>query len=368
MTAIIYSIVKNLPSIFIGIIGIGFIIGFHELGHFIFCKIFKVKTPSFSIGFGPKLFSRQFGETLFSISAIPFGGYVEIAGIQEVGQGDQKEAGRRDEVSFATKPYYQKLLILSGGILFNVLLSYLIMILLFNMGAPKIALLNPDDIKPTIGKIIPGSAAETYGLQENDTILAVDHHDIRSSAELHKIIRGLADKEVSIKIERNQHVIHKNIKIGSIDYAGEKIGKIGIDFATSFDAPVNPLKSFIEGIKTVNKLLVKTVQQYISLFKNKMYQAVGGPLMMISEVSNSTKHGLRMFLLLLVIINLNLAVLNLIPLPILDGGQILFTTIEAIIRRPIPEQIRMGVHYICWILAIGLTIFLSYKDIFRFLK
>jgi regulator of sigma E protease len=112
-------------------------------------------------------------------------------------------------------------------------------------------------------------------------------------------------------------------------------------------------------------MLFKTFDLYLSLFKNRLYHSVGGPIMMISEVSNSAKHGFKMFLLLLVIINLNLAILNLIPIPILDGGQILFTTIEAIIRRPIPESIRITIHYICWILAIGLTLYLSCKDLFK---
>jgi len=97
-----------------GILGIGFLIGIHEFGHFLFCKLFKIRTPSFSIGFGPKIFEKQIGETLFKISAIPFGGYVEIAGSAEVGQGEQKEAYAKDEYSMAVKPYWQKMLVMAG--------------------------------------------------------------------------------------------------------------------------------------------------------------------------------------------------------------------------------------------------------------
>ena len=368
MANILYSIMTNLPLILAGIIGIGFVIGFHELGHFIFCKIFKVQTPSFSIGFGPKLFSKKIGETLFSLSAIPFGGYVEIAGIQEVGQGDQKEAGRRDEHSFATKPYYQKLLIMSGGILFNIILAYFLMTLLFGLGAPKIPMLDADSIIPTISKVTPESAAEKYGLQINDTILAVDQKKIKSSQELHDIIKNMADQATTITVERAGKTITFPLTVGTINTASIKIGQLGVQFAQTFEKPVSLLKAIPQSFITVNKLLVKTFQQYLALFKDKMYGSVGGPLMMISAVSNSAKDGFRAFLLLLVIINLNLAILNLIPIPILDGGQILFTTIEAIIRRPIPENIRLGIHYVCWILAIILTIWLSCHDIFRFLK
>lgn len=368
MANFIYSIITNLPIILIGIIGIGFIIGFHELGHFIFCKIFKVKTPSFSIGFGPKIFSKKIGETVFSLSAIPFGGYVEIAGNQEVGQGEQKEAYSQNEDSFAVKPYYQKLLIMSGGILFNILLSYLLMIVLFGLGAPKIPMLNADSIIPTISRITPNSAAEKYGLRENDTILMINQNEIKSSQELHNTIKYMADKEAIVTIARDGKNLNISLTVGSTGSGSEKTGQLGIQFASSFEQPVSFLKAINKGFKTVNLLIIKTIQQYIGLFKNKLYGSVGGPLMMISAVSNSAKDGLRAFLLLLIIVNLNLAILNLIPIPILDGGQILLTTIEAIIRRPIPENIRIGIHYVCWILAIILTIWLSYNDIFRFLK
>lgn len=362
---IIYSIIQNLPLILIGIVGVGLVVGFHELGHFTFCKIFRVKTPSFSIGFGPKLLNKQIGDTLFSISAIPFGGYVEIAGIQEVGQGEQKDAFRRDEFSFSEKPYYQKLLILSGGILFNIIMAYFIMVILFSIGAPKSPLLSDNTIPPVIGKIIPGLAAEKYGLKENDKIIEIDEKAVLSSLELNTLVKSMANKPANLTIERSLEKIHIPITIGSINQGNQEIGQIGIEFAPAFSDPVPVYQSVIKAFSATNQMLVSTFKQYLSLFKDRLYGSVGGPIMMISEVSKSAKHGFRIFLLLLVIINLNLAVLNLIPIPILDGGQIFFTTIEAIIHRPIPEVIRIGVHYVCWVLAILLFIYLSYKDLLK---
>src|SRR5438876_2487139 len=92
----------------IALLGIGFIIAFHEFGHFLFCKLFNIRTPSFSVGFGPRLISKRIWDTEFSLSLMPIGGYVEIAGAQEVGQGEQLEAASTDEHSFKTKPWYQK--------------------------------------------------------------------------------------------------------------------------------------------------------------------------------------------------------------------------------------------------------------------
>lgn len=362
---ILYTLIKNLPAILIGFIGVGVIIGFHELGHFIFCKIFRVKTPSFSIGFGPQLFKKRIGETEFSLSAIPFGGYVEIAGMEEVGQGEQKEASRRDHLSFNTKPYYQKMLILSGGILFNILMAYIIMVVLFSIGAPKVHLLSPDSIAPVIGKIVSGSAADINGLKEGDTILAVNHNNIQSSRDLNQIIQDKAGHDITLMIQRDGQIVHTNLTVDSVQQGDHQIGQLGIQFAPDFMAPTSFLQAIKSSFVSVNQILIKTALQYKSLFQNRLYQSVGGPIMLISEVVNSAKHGFKMFLLLLVLVSLNLAILNLIPIPILDGGQILFTTIEAIIGRSIPEKIRLGIHYICWVAAIILVLYLSYKDLFK---
>ena len=260
--AIIYAIVKNLPIIMLGIIGIGFIIGFHELGHFAFCKLFKVKTPSFSIGFGPQLIKKKIGETTFSLSAIPFGGYVEIAGIQEVGQGDQKEAKRQDQFSFATKPYYQKLLVLSGGILFNILISYFIMMLLFGMGVPKTSFLDSDSISPKIGSILKGSAAKQYGLEEGDTILAVDKEHVNSSSELIDIIQKMGGEKTTLLIQRNNQTLHKDIEVGFVESNGTKTGQLGIQFAPAFAEPVSFFESIPAGFHATNKMLVKMFNQF----------------------------------------------------------------------------------------------------------
>ena len=131
------ALITSLPFFIAGGLGFGFLVGFHELGHFLFCKLFGVKTPSFSIGFGPQLLKKKIGDTVFTLSAIPFGGYVEIAGSEEPGQGEQKESKSLAPDSFAVKPYYQKMLIIAGGILFNLIFAYAAVILVMAIGAPE---------------------------------------------------------------------------------------------------------------------------------------------------------------------------------------------------------------------------------------
>src|SRR3989337_3503088 len=135
----------------VGILGIGFIIAFNEFGHYIFSRAFVIRVPTFSIGFGPRLLTKKIGETEFTLSAIPLGGYVDLS---------SPEGWEHDEYSFTKRPYYQKLLVMLGGIGFNIIFAYFAFTLLFMTGIPKTRMLFPINAKPIIASIAPGSPAE----------------------------------------------------------------------------------------------------------------------------------------------------------------------------------------------------------------
>jgi len=363
------QLLKSAFFIFVGIFGIGILIGFHELGHFVFCKIFNISTPSFSIGMGPQLIKKKIGETTFSISAIPLGGYVEIAGMAEVGQGEQKESGRKDRYSFASKPYYQKLLVLSGGIIFNLILAYAIFIALFMFGIPKTPILFPEDVPAIIGTVTPGSAAEKYQLKPNDKIVAINNKAISSVIELNKTLQELPSQNISLVIEREGQQVPLELVTDSRTSNGKQIGALGISFhdtgALKELAPLSFIESIKQGIKATNKCIALTFTAFKSIFQERKMDGLGGPLLVISETIKGIKKGVKIFLIMLAFISINLAILNLIPVPIMDGGQILFTTIEAIIHRSIPENIKLVIHYICWLGVIFLAIYLSIYDVVR---
>lgn len=347
-----------------GSAGIGFLIGFHELGHFIFCKLFKIRTPSFSIGFGPRLFERKIGDTVFALSAIPLGGYVEIAGAAEVGQGEQAEAHSNDQYSFAQKPYYQKMLVMAGGILFNLMFAYVTMIILFATGIPKSPLLYPKNGTTIIETIAPKSAAENAQLLPGDNIIAVNNQPINNNIEeLLNIIEPLADTEATVTIERASETLHMPITFASRTVGSRKIGVFGVGFVLQDIPAVSFKDAFNEGVHTVNTLIKNTFFMFKSMCVKKNINGVGGPLMVISETIKGAAKGAKIFFLLLAFISVNLAVLNMLPLPIMDGGQALFYTIEAIIRRPLPENVRLYIHYVCWVAIVILAVYLSIKDI-----
>lgn len=353
---------QQLFFILLGLFGMGFLIGFHELGHFLFAKLFKIRVPSFSLGFGPRLISKKIGETDFCFSLIPFGGYVEIAGAAEVGQGDQKEAHAIDEGSFASKPFYQQLLVLLGGIAFNLIFAYSAMILLFAAGIPKTPIIS----NAIISKVYTDSAAAKHALQPGDRILSINEENINNNLQkLQATIEPLALQQATIIIDRAGEKITKTIIIGSKQTETATIGTLGIelDFAPT---PAYPFFEAIQkGISECNNWIKKTFEGFSVLFSRKGVNNIAGPVMIIAMTTKGAAAGWQIYLLLLAIISINLAVLNFIPLPILDGGQILFYGIEAAIGRPLPYKIREYIHIVTWIMFIILFVYLTTQDVGR---
>jgi regulator of sigma E protease len=349
-----------------GILGITLLIFIHECGHFIMCKIFGVRTPSFSIGFGPKLISKKIGQTEFSISTIPFGGYVEIAGSAEVGQGEQKEAFARDAGSFAVRPFYQKFLIMSGGILFNFIFAYLVMVYVFACGLPKSEFLYPINAIPKIETIETGSPADKAGLKIGDLIIAANETALNGNTEkLLGILRDNGGKTISFLIERNGEQILLHVPLETKSAFGKTIGYLGTSFAMVAVPGIPFIKAIQRGIELTNHYIVATICMFKYIFAKRDMSNVGGPVMIIKATAQGASKGFKVFLLFLAIISINLAILNLIPLPIFDGGQIMIYGIEAIIGKSLPDKARLVINLTSWGLIMFLFIYVTIKDIWR---
>lgn len=369
-------ITKNIGLIIAGLIGFAFIIGFHELGHFLFCKLFGVRTPSFSIGFGPKLIAKKIGDTEFSISAIPLGGYVEIAGAAEMGQGEQKEANVQDAGSFAVKPWYQKALILLGGIFFNLAFAYFAVVLVFLAGAPKGSFLYPLNASSVVQSVEPESPAAHSGIKPGDTLIEIngitiptdnsERHAERIATAL-KSVRENPSKQIDIMVERDGNRTQIPLVIGTKDLLGTPVGYLGVSFTPQELPAFSLMTSIKQGIKTTNGWIVMTVSSFRHLFASRDTSQIGGPISILSAITMSAGQGIKIFLLLLALISVNLAILNLIPIPILDGGQLVFYTIEALAGRQLPIKVKEYIHIACWIAFLVLVVVLSAKDLARML-
>lgn len=357
-------------SIFIGIMGVQFVIAFHELGHWLFCKLFNIRTPSFSIGFGPRLFTKKIGDTTFALSAIPLGGYVEIAGAAEIGQGDQLEAFSNDQESFEQKPYYQKLLVMLGGILFNIIFAFTVFLSLWLFEMPKSLLFYPESSIPVIGEIRKDSPAEKFKLKIGQEITKFNSISITNTEQLLELIKKAPNQKVILTIKEQPD--SKN-SINTQEHTQEVIlGNIPGDLNTGSLGAIyeltNPAqaKNFIEAlVKSWNltiKVITRTAEGLLSAISRRSTEGMGGPLRLFSDASEHVSKGAGNLFLLLAIISIGLAVLNLIPLPIFDGGQVLTYSLEALLGRKLNETIKHNIHLVSWILVLILILYLTLKD------
>lgn len=365
MAAILTFVAEKFIPILLSIFGFGILIAVHEFGHLIFCKIFNIYVPSFSIGFGSKIFERQIGETTYRLAWIPFGGYVEIAGQEEIAQGEQKYAHDTSDRSYISKPFWQKVLVWLGGIGFNLIFAYITFIGLFMFSGNT-------QSRIKIGGIGKESPAAISGLHSGDEILAINNIDLAQLAEenpqeaqkvLLETIQANPDRTVSLLIQRENEQSTIPVKLGSRSISEDRtIGVMG----TSFPPIIRrlPIKeAFITGIETTNAWIVLIASSLINFFTQKSLAGAGGPVMIFAEGFKTAQHGIVAFLIFLAIMSVNLALFNLLPLGITDGGQLMFATIECIIRRPLPSKIRTVINIVSLGLFLFLAVYLTYKDI-----
>lgn len=357
----IAAIASKLLAIFYAVMGFCFLIVIHELGHFLFCKLFGVHTPTFSVGLGPKIYEKKIGDTNFCLSAIPLGGYCEVAGLVEVAQGEQEFASVEDETSFKTKTYWQKFLILMGGILFNIIFAYMAFIISFMIGKPK------SDIV-IIKSVSENSLAQKSGINKNDKIIRMGDSNINKSTNLLfkeiQNIQKLENVEYAITVERDG--LEKIIKIQfpKIEKGNAK-GRLGIEFDFQPSKETEKLsftQAITEGIKATHEWIFFTFYAIKNIFAQRTVRGAG-PVMIISESVKKAQQGFIYLLIFLAIISINLAIFNLLPFPILDGGQLLFATIERITGREIASQIKIIIFVASWALILIAFLFFTYNDI-----
>lgn len=358
------SIATKPVPVLLGLFGIGFLIAFHELGHYLMCRLFNIKTPTFSIGFGPRLFSKKWQGTEFTLSAIPLGGYVEIEGLAEVGQGEQKGAHSRAHDAFSAKPYYQKILVMIGGILFNMLFAYVGFTILYLTGIPKTRMLRRCHTTH-IEAVEPGSFAEKTGIRADDHIISIEvdgtSHEVDNDiAALSKLIHSSFD-HATLLIERDG-------KEKTITLAQPNESNLGISFMLVDIQPQGFFEAVSSAVASTNRLAYGTMASLMHAISNRDASSFGGPIALFKQSIGGAQEGLKIFLLLMILISVSLATLNLLPLPVFDGGQILFCTIEALARRELPIHVRTGIHIATWLLLVLFMLFMTHQDLCRIIN
>lgn len=351
------KITSIVSSIIASLVGITSIIVFHEFGHFIFCKLFGVYTPTFSIGIGKKLYTKMIGGTEFCISAGPLGGYVEIA-----------NEATEDQKGFNSINYLQKFLIMLGGIGFNMLFAYLAFTLLFYIGMPDSAFMPYENTTPTITTI--NSESINHHLKTGDIITSIDGININGKSELIKetINKTIStDKaELEISFIRNgkekKEILHLNPDKKPM------LLEDRLELTLQRKAPLTITQSITHSVTLTNFYIDAIFTSLKGIFTAKNAHALAGPIMTLASSTKIAQKGLKSLLIFLAIISINLGIMNLLPLPIFDGGQFVIFTIEMIIGREMSESVKEKIGAFSWFLILGLMIIFSIKDIYMLVQ
>lgn len=346
-------------TIIFAILVFSLIIFVHELGHFLAARMFKVKVLEFAIGMGPKIFSKEKNGTKYSLRAIPVGGFCAMEGEDEKSD---------DEGSFSSKPWYKRLVILAAGAFMNVVLGFIICLIMLSVTTS----MSKGIAIPEVASVVEGTDASTF-LKENDRIAKVGSSKINIVRDINFAMQQNGNKPIPVTVIRDGEKLTDEITPHKVSYDDGTEGYI-IGFSTKVKN-VNPIRvlkeAFFETIwmgKTVFISLGMLISGEASM--NDM----SGPVGVISAMNESSKAvggGLLGFLNLMFLasfISVNIGIMNLLPVPALDGGRIFFALIEGIIRKPIPPEKEGIVHFIGLILLLGLMVFATWNDILRLFK
>jgi regulator of sigma E protease len=342
---------------------LGILIFIHELGHFLFAKKSGVLVERFSIGFGPVLFSRKKGETEYVLSAIPLGGYVKMYGEGPDAEIDEELKNR----SFAHKPLKDRFAIVFAGPAFNFVLAILIYSAIFMIGTPRFL--------PSVGEVMEGAPAQAAGIKSGDMILSVDGTKLKYWDEMSSYISENPGKPLKLEIERNDKIISLTLTPETVkekNVFGEEIeiGRVGIVRGDAAETVrLNPFSAVIKGFEQTYRVSELMIMGVVKIFQKVVpADSLGGPIMIVKMAKDSAETGIISFLSFMAIISINLGILNLLPIPVLDGGHLMFFTIEAITRRPVSMRVReigqmMGLAFLLFVMF-----FAFYNDIMRFFK
>ena len=344
--------------IFLFILGLLIIV--HEFGHFIVARRMGVRVEKFSLGFGPQLLKKKRNDTEYTISAIPLGGFVKMAGDN---LGEYK--GQPDE--YFSKTPGQRFQIIFFGPLLIYILGFLFFWLIFFVGYPTLT--------SKVGGLLDGFGAKEAGLQVGDRIIAVDGEKVDYWEDLQRMIQSKkAAAEVRLSILRHDQEFQVDVQIKEKqldDQLGEKrsVGLIGI---TPFDEIVKVkygfINSFFLGLKKTFDLTIMTYKGLWRLMTGKLSirESVTGPLGIFYITSKAASLGIIALLHLIAVLSVSLAIFNLLPLPVLDGGHILFLGLEKLRGKTLGEKSERIITQIGVTVIVSLAIFVTYNDILRF--
>lgn len=362
-------------SIFIFIVILATLVLAHELGHFIAAKRAGIRVDEFGIGFPPRIFSKKIGETRYSINLLPLGGFVKIFGETPDAESiDGKDSAR----SLIKKSKWIQAWVMGAGIVFNLLFAWLLLSGGFMVGMPysvddsRYGSLVKDPML-TITQVLPKSPAALAGLKGGDKITQFTSGKIvRKNPSVKEAQEFIANtKEFSITFNRGAEIETVTVR-GESGIVGARRA-IGVSLDMTGTLKLSPFGAVIMGAETTFSLTAETVMGMFNFFKNLFtgqgnFAAISGPVGIVGVVRDANVLGFIHLISLMALISINLAVINFLPFPALDGGRLFLLLIESIKRSPIKAEVANIINGIGFVLLIVLMIFVTYHDVLKLIK
>ncbi|MGI6686612.1 MAG: RIP metalloprotease RseP [Bacillota bacterium] len=332
-------------SIFWSIIIFGLLILVHEFGHFITAKRNDVKVEEFSLGMGPKVFDKKKGETIYSLRLLPLGGFVRMAGMEDQDQEDPR--------GFNRKTVGQRMAIIFAGPLMNFITALLLFILAFMVvGIPS-----NDNV---IGQVIEGHPAVQAGLQPGDRIVAINEQKVETWRELVTIIHESPEEKITLTVHRDDKV--QRIQVVPRKDPDSGFGMIGIMQSWERKGLLSATVLGLEQAYEFTKLIIVSLLQMIT---GAIEPEVAGPVGVVSMVGEVSRFGIGSLMTFAGILSINLGLINLFPIPALDGSRLVFLAFEGLRGRPIDPAKENFIHLVGFVLLMALMVIITYQDILR---
>jgi len=343
----------------------------HELGHFVIAKKFGVKVEEFGIGYPPRILGKKFGETIYSINLLPFGAFVKIKG---------EEGGIESARSFTEKPIWQRFLIILGGVVSFWLISAVLLSIVFGIGVSQAVsdeenntLLKP---KVQIMAVASGSPAEKAGIKPGDTIASLklkiknEKLKITKVKEVQDFTNAHQGEEIILTIERGKEVFDVSLIPRASPPEGE--GAMGIALSRMIEKSYPWYLASVKGIEATFGL-TKEITVGISQIFGNLIQGKGlppgtefmGPVGIGKLMTQAAQMGINYYLQFVAIISVYLAVFNILPIPALDGGKLLFLGIEKVRRKPVSSKVEQSITAVFFALLVALMLWVTIKDVIR---
>ncbi|MBR3942556.1 MAG: RIP metalloprotease RseP [Clostridia bacterium] len=330
-------------TILIALLAFGVMIGVHEAGHLLAAKLSGVLVHEFAIGMGPKLISWQGKETKYSLRLLPIGGYCNLEG--ENGGSDNTRA-------FCNAKRWQKLWILASGAIMNLVLGFILLIC-FYAGMETVP-------EPVVSNVIAGTPAQQMQLQKGDRIVKMNDSDIDIYPDLKFFLQKNGTNPFDLTIERDgKEIVIKDFK----PYTEDANVLLGIQISTPKNSVSHTIKNAYHMEFFMGKIVLSGLWELAT--GDVSIKEASGPVGIVNEVGKAAESGWMDLFYIIALITINLGLFNLLPIPALDGGRILFVLISMIIRRDVPEKVETAFHTIGMLLLLALMLFITFNDVGR---